>query len=99
MVENRGLAPIRNLDALRALAVLLVMLFHFRLLAVGWVGVSIFFVISGFLITRILLRDAGRFALGEYLGLFYVRRALRIFPIYYLYVGAWSIVALVGFVP
>ncbi len=90
---------IQNLDALRAIAVLLVMLFHFRLIAVGWIGVSIFFVISGFLITRILLDYRERFGLGRYLGVFYLRRSLRIFPIYYLYVGAWSLVAAVAYMP
>jgi peptidoglycan/LPS O-acetylase OafA/YrhL len=90
---------IHNLDALRAVAVLLVVVFHYRLLAVGWIGVWIFFVISGFLISRILLSYKARFALGDYLGVFYARRALRIFPIYYLYVGLWSVVALVAFVP
>jgi peptidoglycan/LPS O-acetylase OafA/YrhL len=92
-------ARIHNLDALRAIAVLLVIVFHYRLLAVGWIGVWIFFVISGFLISRILLQYRERFALGEYLGVFYLRRALRIFPIYYLYVAVWSVVALVAFVP
>src|SRR5271155_971802 len=90
---------IHNLDALRAVAVLLVAVFHYRLLAVGWIGVWIFFVISGFLISRILLSYKARFALGDYLGVFYARRALRIFPIYYLYIGLWSVVALVVFVP
>jgi peptidoglycan/LPS O-acetylase OafA/YrhL len=94
-----GSTQVQNLDALRAIAVLLVVLFHYRLLAVGWIGVSIFFVISGFLITRILLGYRVRFGLGEYLGVFYARRALRIFPIYYLYVGFWSLVAAVAFVP
>jgi peptidoglycan/LPS O-acetylase OafA/YrhL len=92
-------ARIHNLDSLRAVAVLLVVVFHYRLLAVGWVGVWIFFVISGFLISRILLDYKTRFELADYLGVFYARRALRIFPIYYLYVGLWSVVALVAFVP
>jgi len=92
-------ARIQNLDALRAIAVLLVMVFHFRLLAVGWIGVWIFFVISGFLISRILLDYRTRFGLAEYLGVFYARRALRIFPIYYLYIALWSGVALLAFVP
>jgi peptidoglycan/LPS O-acetylase OafA/YrhL len=99
MTPAAGPSQVRNLDALRAVAVLLVMLFHWRLLAVGWIGVSIFFVISGFLISRILLGYKARFGLGEYLGVFYSRRALRIFPIYYLYVGVWTLVAAVAFVP
>ena len=88
-----------NLDALRAVAVLLVVCFHYRLLAVGWIGVWIFFVISGFLISRILLDYKARFGIVDYLGVFYARRALRIFPIYYLYVGSWSVIALVAFMP
>jgi peptidoglycan/LPS O-acetylase OafA/YrhL len=99
MSEHIAPGRIHNLDSLRAVAVLLVMVFHYRLLAVGWIGVWIFFVISGFLISRILLDYKTRYGLGDYLGLFYLRRALRIFPIYYLYIGLWSVIALVAFMP
>jgi peptidoglycan/LPS O-acetylase OafA/YrhL len=71
-----------GLDGLRAIAVALVLLFHRYLLPVGWLGVQIFFVLSGYLITRILARSKAQ-PLGEYLRNFYGRRALRIFPLYY----------------
>ncbi|MGL3608887.1 acyltransferase family protein [Rhizobium sp. G187] len=70
----------RELDGLRALAVLPVVLFHAQLpfFDGGFVGVDIFFVISGYLITSILLEqlDQGSFSLGQ----FYERRARRILP-------------------
>ncbi len=82
---------VRSLDGVRAIAVLLVMLFHYRIYAfgsagigVGWIGVQLFFVLSGFLITRILLHEKKN-ALGFYLKKFYWRRSLRIFPLYFGY--------------
>src|ERR1700742_4830552 len=69
-----------DIDGLRAVAVLLVMNFHGFPKAIpgGFVGVDIFFVISGFLITGIIARGLGadRFSLAT----FYVRRVRRIFP-------------------
>ena len=51
----------------------------------GWVGVQVFFVLSGFLITTLLLRERDRFGRVD-LRAFWVRRALRIWPLYYLVV-------------
>jgi len=70
-----------GLDGLRAIAVLLVIVYHFwpTILPGGMIGVDIFFVISGFLITSLLLREGalnGRIALGS----FWVRRARRLLP-------------------
>jgi peptidoglycan/LPS O-acetylase OafA/YrhL len=81
---------ISGLDALRALAVSLVLIDHFMLtdrlfglrLGLGSFGVMIFFVLSGFLITSMLLREFRRTG-GISLTNFYRRRAYRIFPAFY----------------
>jgi len=77
---------VRSLDGLRAVAVLLVICFHYRYLAFGWIGVQVFFVLSGYLITNILLHEKRR-SYGDYLKRFYWRRVLRIFPLYYGYLA------------
>jgi peptidoglycan/LPS O-acetylase OafA/YrhL len=70
----------REIDGLRAVAVIPVILFHAGLscLPGGYVGVDVFFVISGYLISNIIMQelDAGRFSIIE----FYERRARRILP-------------------
>jgi peptidoglycan/LPS O-acetylase OafA/YrhL len=82
---------IPQLDGLRAFAVLLVLLAHaavdftgvasFRWIdRYGSLGVQLFFVLSGFLITRILLESKGS---PHFFRNFFVRRALRIYPLYY----------------
>jgi peptidoglycan/LPS O-acetylase OafA/YrhL len=76
---------IKSLDGLRALAVILVILFHYyygRFWGFGWIGVQLFLVLSGFLITSILL-NAKTKSWNLYFGEFYWRRALRIFPLYF----------------
>ena len=69
-----------DIDGLRALAILPVVLFHAfpDLIPGGFIGVDIFFVISGYLITSILLKDIqqGRYSIKT----FYARRVRRIFP-------------------
>jgi peptidoglycan/LPS O-acetylase OafA/YrhL len=78
-----------GLDGIRAIAVILVFSVHYmgyRTRFVGWTGVPIFFVLSGFLITGILYdnqHEPHRFRN------FYIRRTLRIFPLFYL---AWLLV-------
>lgn len=76
------------LDGLRALSVLAVIWHHTsgtpgpRISHSGFMGVDLFFAISGFLITTLLMRERGRTA-DISLRNFYARRALRIFPLYY----------------
>src|SRR5208337_4189358 len=82
------------LDGIRALAVIAVMIQHFdpgtvRWIKLGHVGVRVFFVLSGFLITGILLQarqsaEIDGLSKWRVLRNFYARRFLRIFPIYYL---------------
>jgi peptidoglycan/LPS O-acetylase OafA/YrhL len=70
----------REIDGLRAFAVMPVILFHagFEIFSGGFVGVDIFFVISGNLITGIIINElnSGRFSIAS----FYERRARRILP-------------------
>jgi len=109
---NAARAHIPALDGLRGIAILLVIphnadifsnsaswLWPIALIAhAGWIGVQLFFVLSGFLISRNLL-DTRRDA--NYLRSFYVRRALRIFPLYFLtlFVGLVVLPHVVQFSP
>jgi peptidoglycan/LPS O-acetylase OafA/YrhL len=72
-----------DIQALRGIAVLLVVIYHFRLnlLDAGYLGVDVFFVISGFLITSMVTSQIqhGKFSFGE----FYFRRAKRLLPAAY----------------
>jgi peptidoglycan/LPS O-acetylase OafA/YrhL len=98
---------IPELDGLRGLAILLVVLYHLipeqaavaptrlisslrSIFSVGWIGVDLFFVLSGFLIGGILLdaRESPR-----YFRTFYLRRIHRIFPLYYLWIGVYFVIA------
>lgn len=70
-----------GLDALRGIAILSVLLYHyFSFFRVGWMGVDLFFVLSGFLITNILIRAKKS---NHYFRNFFARRILRIFPLYF----------------
>lgn len=90
-----------QLDGLRFIAVTLVMIDHWlgeaNHLPLGYFGVNLFFVLSGFLITRILITskqqdlrlERGH---GHSLRAFYIRRSLRIFPIYYITILVLAVV-------
>ena len=83
-----ALAYRADIDGLRAIAILAVVIFHAELgfLTGGFVGVDVFFVISGFLISSIVLKEAqsGSFSLLN----FYKRRTLRIFPALFTVIAA-----------
>lgn len=80
------LKHIPALDGLRGVAIILVCFYHFWHLPMAWAGVDLFFALSGFLITRILIRQRIE---PHYFRNFYVHRALRILPMYYLFVAAF----------
>lgn len=102
-----------ELNTIRGIAVLLVLFFHgfgFRygltglsglpklLVAAtlpGWIGVNLFFVLSGFLITGILLDTASN---ADYYRTFYIRRALRILPLYYAVLVLLAVLTRTGWV-
>jgi peptidoglycan/LPS O-acetylase OafA/YrhL len=86
---------IKSLDGIRAIAILLVMAFHFGIIRFGWIGVQLFFVLSGYLISNILLKEKDKqVSLGARLKKFWIRRSLRIFPVYYLYLFLFLLVYL-----
>ena len=84
---------IPGLDGLRAVAILLVFFLHADYVYIGWVGVQLFFVLSGFLITDILLRMKESESGKDFFKKFYGRRFLRIFPLYYFYLALMLIIA------
>jgi peptidoglycan/LPS O-acetylase OafA/YrhL len=99
---------IPSLDGLRAISILLVLVSHLagtrnfpisasagNFWGLGEFGVVVFFVISGFLITGLLLDEVQR-TNGISLGHFYFRRTLRIFPPYYAYLAIIGVASLAG---
>lgn len=99
---------IQTLDGMRGIAVLLVLVFHLawefpeegfvamhmkRVLFTGWIGVDLFFVLSGFLITRGLVAPSKK-PLGTRMKMFWMRRVLRIFPLYYAFIIVGTLIGL-----
>ncbi len=95
MTERAEVAPAparnRSLDALRGVAILLVLGSHFPYyqpwFRIGWLGVNLFFVLSGFLVSGLLftsLRETGSLGIRRFI----IRRGFKIWPSFYLYLIA-----------
>jgi peptidoglycan/LPS O-acetylase OafA/YrhL len=88
---SKRLTYLPKLDALRAIAALMVLFVHYlqfkNVFSYGGNGVQIFFVISGFLITGILLaqKNDSIYPKSKLIGSFIIKRALRLFPVYFLF--------------
>jgi peptidoglycan/LPS O-acetylase OafA/YrhL len=89
----------REIDGLRALAIIPIILYHagIKIFGGGYVGVDIFFVVSGYLITSIILTDLenNNFSIKK----FYERRARRILPALYIVLLSSAILAWFLFLP
>src|SRR6202789_18987 len=88
-----------DIDGLRAVAVLVVVFYHLKILKVwgGFIGVDVFFVISGFLISSVILKEISesRFSLSA----FYQRRIRRIIPALMVMLGASTVAACIFLLP
>ncbi|MBR0657403.1 acyltransferase family protein [Plastoroseomonas arctica] len=85
-----------ELDALRALAMTMVVAIHCGLLPFGWMGVWLFYVISGFAVTGSMLALAERRPeAGSFIGGFWQRRARRILPVYLMFLALNAVAMLV----
>ena len=105
MSEYSYKGKVVEIEGLRGIAILLVTMHHFwpessgfyeffsPLVHLGWIGVDLFFVLSGFLIGGILLDTKQN---SNYFKNFYIRRFLRIFPLYYLFVISLFIIVPFG---
>ena len=87
-----------SLDGLRGVAVLAVMTYHSGLIRGGFLGVDMFFSLSGFLITRLLLQERAATGAINLKG-FYVRRALRLLPALIVFLLLWTCFLLVTVPP
>ena len=103
LAPRRPSAPARmphlaGLDGLRALAVAAVVLYHLELAWIpgGFLGVDVFFVLSGFLITTLVVEEVERTGRLSYRG-FYLRRARRLLPALWLLLASVSVTALLFF--
>jgi peptidoglycan/LPS O-acetylase OafA/YrhL len=98
MINYQNKTYVPGFDAFRGVAVILVLLIHWGVTSAGWVGVQAFFVLSGYLITKNLtISRINNNSLKSYLKIFYLKRFLRLAPVYYLYIICFYLINLFYF--
>jgi peptidoglycan/LPS O-acetylase OafA/YrhL len=85
-----------GLNSFRFFAFLMVFLYHMGLFKFGYMGVHAFFVLSGFLLTPILIEMKQKLPTKKFFIHFYGRRSLRIFPLYFFYLFLISFIAFIA---
>ncbi len=100
MKEEINTSRISQIDLLRGIAVILVLFRHHGsihyLQYIGWAGVDLFFVVSGFLVTSLIFREyelTKTFSIKNFL----IRRGLKIYPLFYLFIGLSLVFLLVAY--
>jgi peptidoglycan/LPS O-acetylase OafA/YrhL len=93
-----SLKYIKPFDGLRGLGALFIVSYHWpgTLIRVshGWEFMQLFFVMSGYLIAMVLQEEKGKFPFNTYALRFYIKRSLRLFPLYLLYLFFWIVIYL-----
>lgn len=97
------LAYVRYLDGFRGFFCMLIVAYHWPgerfSISFGWEVLQTFYVISGYLITRILVNDKNKQpAFGEFYNRFLYRRSFRIFPLYFAFIGFWTLVYFISII-
>jgi peptidoglycan/LPS O-acetylase OafA/YrhL len=96
------LTYIQPLDGFRGFFCILIVAYHWPMqylsISFGWEVLQTFYVISGYLITRILLYDKSKNpGFKDFYYRFFYRRSFRIFPLYFAFIGFWTLLYLIGY--
>lgn len=87
-----SLKYVKSFDGLRGIGAAMILLYHWPFqrfsISHGWEFMQMFFVMSGYLITLVLLEEKNKFSFKTFVGRFYLKRALRLFPLYFAYLFA-----------
>lgn len=89
---------IKPFDGLRGIGALFILSYHWPgtiiRISHGWEFMQLFFVMSGYLITMVLIEEKNKFHFGKFTFRFYMKRSLRLFPLYFAYLFFWLLLYL-----